>query len=307
MNISTFYNNKGGCSKTSTVFFVGKCLATAGFSVLCIDADPQGTLAHDTYDLPRNLKGLSELIESPSKLKESIHKSRIENLYIIPPGNDLAEVLTKWESRGLLKEKVLALLNLIRKELEEAFDAVLIDNPPNLVGFPMYASEFSDRIIMPVQSETYCLKATVRTYVKIKMHFPEWEKKNIAIIVTRHNSKRNLAMGNVDAFKEWGYRERTEFEMMHPGQILNFNILNSIIPDSADVGNVVAEKANVYLQKSKSDLAKAYIAATMELFPKLSNLDKIIEEKVEARKKENQENFKAVVRKRNQEIEVETK
>lgn len=293
MLFNTMLNHKGGVTKTTTAMFLGECLATAGYPALLIDGDPQGTLTVDTYDIDPNAKGLSELLEDPSILRSVIQKTRVENLYVIPPGVELEETFTKWESRKLLRKKTHDLIERIHEELGGSFDAAFVDNTPDIVGFPQYSSELSDRIIMPVESETYALRATVRTWIRIKMSFPEWEKQNVAILIAKHVKERNLAKDHVRAFHQWVENSRIEYEMMNPGKKLGLKVLNAVIPSSADVGNTLSEKSNLFIKRPGSPVAEGYHAALLELFPQFSDISKTIEEKRKEYRDLNQQKFLA--------------
>jgi len=287
MQVFSYYNNKGGVSKTTSAMFMGELLATAGYPTLLLDNDSQGTLSTDTYEIPKDAVGMAEILENPDRLEEALHETRIKDLWIIPPGKDLERVTQGWESNKLLREKVRRILDLIRANLSASFEACIIDNPPRYFGISMYSSEYADKIVIPVQSESAAFKATLRTYVEMKVTFPFWDRQDVNILVTQHKERRNAATGFLIGFKQWAKIESQSYQDQNPGKKLKLRVLDTVIPDSADVENTKMEKSNLFLKRSKSELAKAYIGATEEMVPELTGLGNRILAMVEERKKEN--------------------
>jgi len=96
--------------------------AQAGKRVLLVDSDLRKPRIHKTFGLSPTV-GLSNLLtsEDAMRLGEVIHKTDVENLYVLPSGPrppNPAELLATERTRGLLNE------------MERTFDRVIFDTPP---------------------------------------------------------------------------------------------------------------------------------------------------------------------------------
>ncbi|MEW5785239.1 MAG: CpsD/CapB family tyrosine-protein kinase [Bacillota bacterium] len=110
-----------GCGKTTTTVNLGVTLAQTGYSVLLVDTDLRKPALHRYFNII-NEPGLTSLLfDVTMDLNRAVHKSLVENLYILPSGPippNPAELLST--------EKMKSMINV----LANRFDYVLFDSPP---------------------------------------------------------------------------------------------------------------------------------------------------------------------------------
>ncbi len=153
-------NQKGGCGKSSTVFHLSGSLVAAGYSVLLVDADPQGSLSQgflgSTFveDLPAHETLAALFNESRYFLnfQSLIRPTEHDGISIVPANQHLAEFNTpKPETTGFAQFAIRDFL----EQQSQLFDFVLIDCPPNLYQCSWNALLASDRVLIPVPPEDF--------------------------------------------------------------------------------------------------------------------------------------------------------
>jgi chromosome partitioning protein len=146
-------NKKGGVGKTTSTINIAAALARESKSVLVIDLDPQ---ANATSGLGINREDVKnsiyEVMVSGTSAVDSIIKTRIQDLYILPAKTTLAaaeqELVSVMSRESVLKQSLGSL----------AFDYVLIDCPPSLGLLSINALTYADSVLIPVQTEFYALE-----------------------------------------------------------------------------------------------------------------------------------------------------
>ena len=181
----SFFNNKGGVSKTTTCFNLGWMLATRGHSVVMVDADPQCNLTGMVLDLSeegaldrfyteypdRNIKDALEpaFAARPKPLEpvECVEVRGSERLYLIPGHVGLAEDEVSLGIAQQLSESVQALKNLpgsfshlfqITAAKYEA-DYVLVDLSPGLGSINQNLVTTSDFVAVPASPDVFSVMA----------------------------------------------------------------------------------------------------------------------------------------------------
>lgn len=148
-------NQKGGVAKTTTTANLGAALSTAGYRVLLLDMDPQGSL---TVWSGRN----------PDELDKSIYDALIkgldsrEILLTTPLGPDLLPAnidlsLAEMELIGTVARE--RRLGGVLAPLRDKYDFVLMDCQPSLGLLTVNAFAAADEVLVPVVCEFLSTRA----------------------------------------------------------------------------------------------------------------------------------------------------
>ncbi len=151
-----FVNNKGGVGKTTLVLNIAATLASEGFSVLVIDADPQ---CNSTRILIGD-KGIDQLQLMPSLTLEGVIGERhpisplirtttnFEGVYLLPCHENMRKYIEKMnhDSERILGH-ALAQLSLVNPPI----DVILIDTQPDLTRLTRSAIIASSHLVIPVE------------------------------------------------------------------------------------------------------------------------------------------------------------
>lgn len=150
-------NQKGGVGKTTTVFNLGACLAERSYRVLLVDLDAQANLTVSFGLNPDEIELTSNnlLTEEHIKVVDVIRETGFENLHVVPADIRLAGAELKMKEM-IMKEKVLEgkIAPVVR-----SYEFILFDCPPNLSTITINALVASSEAIIPIETQTYSLKA----------------------------------------------------------------------------------------------------------------------------------------------------
>ena len=142
-----FANQKGGVAKTTTTLSVAVGLAERGHRVLAVDLDPQGAL---TYSMGVDPDDLDETINDVLVRRLPVEKIVLTREVDLAPANiDLAgaeAVLMAKTGREFALERAL-------REIDGAYDYVLIDCPPSLGILTINGLTAAQEVVIPVQCE----------------------------------------------------------------------------------------------------------------------------------------------------------
>lgn len=241
-------NQKGGVGKTTTAINLSACLAEAGKKILTIDLDPQGNttsgLGLEREEIDNTVY---ELMIGKCTVRESICKTEIENLCLLPSDINLAgaeiELLEISEKEYILKNEV--------DYIKDDFDYIIIDCPPSLSMLTINAMTTANTVLVPIQCEYYALEGLSQLIHTInlvqKRLNPDLEMEGV--VFTMYDARTNLSLQVVDNVKT----------------NLDTNIYKTIIPRNIRLAEAPSYGLPINLYDTKSAGAESYRLLAIEV------------------------------------------
>jgi chromosome partitioning protein len=239
---------KGGTSKTSSVWNISAALVQEGYKVLVVDMDMQANLTASLGVNPLELeRSMYALLSDPTVKASDVVVETAEGIDLLPADNDLA-VIEFAIKEAIGREKILA------KKLRPIagnYDFILIDTPPSFAITTLNAMSAANYLLCPVQPEPYCLdgmKNLTRTFEMIQ----EDSNSNLqmlGVFITMYNSRLKA------------HREITEV-IQRDWSDLAFE---TVIRQRTNILESAVDNRAVVTLKPNSDLAQDYINLTKEI------------------------------------------
>jgi len=246
-----FTNQKGGVGKTSSVAGIGSALASKGFKVLLIDADPQGNLSsslgfrenpeHPNLTILEVLRGTISAEEAIQKRDNGEHP-----FFILPSSLRLAGVeleLAGADSREYVFADAL--------EKVRGFDFILVDCPPSLGLLPINVLAYCDEVVIPLQVEPFALEGMAELMKTVK-RLNKRINPNLSIagvICTLYDSRKKL------------HREVVEMVKGYFGDM----VFQTLIRDNIAIAEASGQSKTIFEHNPRSLGAKDYAALADEI------------------------------------------
>lgn len=250
-------NQKGGCGKSSTCFHLTGWLAVAGYRVLLVDADPQGSLSQGFFGSQHveslQLNQTLAVAFREQTITESLDlvvSTPFTGVSIIPANHLLARFnAPEPETLGLAQYALDAVLRCAT-----GYDFTLIDCPPNLYGCSWNALLASDWVLIPVPPEdfgTQGLRAVQQAIDSARKLNPRLRL--LGHIVTRYDGRLVVHRAYDQKLREC-YRE---------------SVLHTNIPEASAFKVALACRAPVSLHRPSSKAAQAVAALGGEILERV--------------------------------------
>jgi chromosome partitioning protein len=205
--IFSFFNQKGGVGKTTSVINIATVIAELGKKVLLVDLDSQGNATSGVgIEKKEDEFTAYQLLVENSDPNASIKKTSIENLWIIPSNAHLAgaemHLINQDKREFILREQL--------KKISINYDYILLDCPPSLGLISINALTASGYIIIPLQCEYYALEGLgqlLNTYHLVKKNLSA-DLELGGVILTMADVRTNLTQQVIEEVRNY-FKEKT--------------------------------------------------------------------------------------------------
>jgi ATPases involved in chromosome partitioning len=243
-------NQKGGVGKTTTTCNLAAGLVQKGFRVLIVDLDPQGNLGFSVGADSETCATIYDVLKGDVKTQFAIQKTDTADIIIssiLLSGIELE--FTNTGREYLLKEAL--------KPIQELYDYIILDTPPNLGILTINAFTASNTIIVPMLSDIFSLQGIAQLYETME-RVKKYCNPGLSIagiLLTKYNPRTLLS------------REiRGTAELI--AQDLNIRLFDSFIRNSVVVSEAQSLQQNILDYAPKNNISKDYLQFVDELLAK---------------------------------------
>ncbi len=155
-------NQKGGVGKTTTALCIAEVLKREDNRVLLIDLDPQ---CNSTSTYGAEIEGentIYDLMNAACATEEAIQHTHSGDIIAGDP------LLSEDENKFLTKLGGYNIVNKAISQVEDKYDYVIMDTPPNLGIYMLNALTAASGVVIPMKAEKYAIDGLAKVISTIQ-------------------------------------------------------------------------------------------------------------------------------------------
>lgn len=251
-------NNKGGVLKTTLSTNLGACLSLDSKKTIIVDLDGQGNVIATFGKNPFNLEyTVMDFLKGDCTLDQAIVRERPPYLDILP-GNDDLNFFDMYMSNGEVSQS--GLKKLLQK-LDEIYDYVIVDTPPNMSTVVATVLSTVNLAIIPFEPDQYAILG-LRRIVNASKEFIIRNNPNMKVIAVPTKVNTRVTIHN-DIINE-SIRPKLTSE----GVYVTKNFISQSTKSTAAVGY---ERVPILFSVIKSKYQDEYIELKNEIIDYIRN------------------------------------
>lgn len=239
-------NQKGGVGKTTTSVNLSACVASEGYRVLVVDADPQGNTSSGLgVRVKKNTPTVYEVMAGEAELDKALVRTQVETLFVLPADIRLAGAEIELADVEKREHVLCEALESARSE----FDYIFIDCPPSLGLITLNALCAADGVLIPIQCEYYALEgvsALMGTIQKVQK-------------INRRLTIEGVVLTMLDARTNLGIQVAQEVRKVFKGKVYN-----TVVPRNVRLGEAPSHGLPIHLYDPRSLGAQSYQSLAKE-------------------------------------------